>query len=124
MQHNFTKYEIARIIGARALQIAMDAPLLLKVDEGELKALRYDPLKIAERELEENVLPITIHRPLPRRKAEKLKEIREEDIDDEKIIEKEKEIEEEIAEKAVEEGFAAEDEVEELDEEPESKEEY
>ena len=29
----FTKYEIARIIGARALQIAMDAPLLLKISE-------------------------------------------------------------------------------------------
>ena len=44
----FTKYEIARIIGARALQIAMDAPLLLKISEPELKEMRYDSLRIAE----------------------------------------------------------------------------
>ena len=109
MQH-FTKYEIARIIGARALQIAMDAPMLLKFSDEELKVMRFDPLKIAQRELDEGVLPISIHRPLPKRRHEKLKEVRNEDIDDEKIIEKEKEIEEEITEKAVEEGFAAEDE--------------
>ena len=36
---------------------------------------------------------------------EKLKEIREEKVDDEKIIEKEKEIEEEIVEKAEEMGL-------------------
>ena len=36
---NFTKYEIARIIGARALQIAMDAPIILKISEEELKKL-------------------------------------------------------------------------------------
>lgn len=121
--HEFSKYETARIVGARALQIAMDAPLLLKVSDAELKVVRYDPLKIAQMELEQGVLPITIHRPLPKKKVEKLKEIKEEEIDDDKIIEKEKEIEEEIAEKAVEEGFAAEDDVEDLDEEPESKEE-
>ena len=40
----FTKYEIARIMGARALQIAMDAPLLLKIDESELKLMKYDAL--------------------------------------------------------------------------------
>ncbi len=123
MQH-FTKYEIARIIGARALQIAMDAPMLLKFSDEELKVMRFDPLKIAQRELDEGVLPISIHRPLPKRRHEKLKEVRNEDIDDEKIIEKEKEIEEEITEKAVEEGFAAEDDVENLDDEPESKEEF
>lgn len=31
LHETFTKYEIARIIGARALQIAMDAPILLKI---------------------------------------------------------------------------------------------
>ena len=36
LEQNFTKYEIARILGARALQIAMDAPLLLKISFGEL----------------------------------------------------------------------------------------
>ena len=47
MEHQFTKYEIARIIGARALQIAMDAPLLLKISKEEMEKLRYDSLKIA-----------------------------------------------------------------------------
>jgi DNA-directed RNA polymerase subunit K len=107
--HEFTKYEIARIIGARALQVAMDAPILLKISEKELKAIRYDALKIAEKEFEQGVLPISINRPMPKRKVEKLREIKEESIDDEKIIQKEKEIEEEITEKAVEDGFAAED---------------
>ena len=108
-QQEFTKYEIARIIGARALQISMDAPILLKVSEKELKEIKYDPLKIAEMEFASHVLPITINRPMPKRKVEKLKEIKEEAIDDEKIIQKEKEIEEEITEKAVEEGFAPQD---------------
>src|SRR3989344_817513 len=102
-QKEFTKYEIARIIGARALQIAMSAPILLKMSENTLKELKYDAIKIAEREFEEDVLPISVIRPLPKKKIEKLKEVKEEKIDDEKIIEKEKEIEEEIVEKAVEE---------------------
>ena len=32
----FTRFETARIIGARALQISMDAPLLIKLTEAEL----------------------------------------------------------------------------------------
>ncbi len=123
MHTHFTKYETARIIGARALQIAMDAPLLLKLSDAELKEMRYDPLKIAQRELDDGVLPINIHRPLPKKRFDKLKEVKEEEIDDQKIIEKEKEIEEEIVEKAVEEGFAAEDDVDNLGDEPEAKEE-
>jgi len=49
----FTKFEITRVIGARALQIAMDAPLLLKISKEELKEIRYDALNIAEREFKE-----------------------------------------------------------------------
>lgn len=105
----FTKYETARIIGARALQIAMDAPILVKITKEELEFMRYDPLKIAEKELNENVLPITIHRPLPKKKVTRLVEVREEQIDDEKIVAKEKEIESEMVEKAVETGFVDED---------------
>ncbi len=121
--HEYTKYEIARIIGARALQISMDAPILLKISEKELKEIKYDPLKIAEMEFEKRVLPITINRPMPKKKVEKLKEIKEEAIDDEKIIQKEKEIEEEITEKAVEEGFAPQDDDETPEDEPAGEEE-
>ena len=45
-----------------------------------------------------------------------MREIKEEKIDDKKIIEKEKEIEEEITEKAVEMGFAAQDEKDNIEE--------
>jgi DNA-directed RNA polymerase subunit K len=51
----YTRYERARIIGARALQIAMGAPVLLEDDSGE-------PIDIALRELEMGVIPITVKR--------------------------------------------------------------
>ena len=105
----FTRYEIARILGARALQIAMDAPLLLKFSDEELRQIKYDALKIAEREFSAGVLPISVRRPLPIKKEEKLTEIKEEKIDDQKIIEKEKEIEQEMREKAQEMGFSTDD---------------
>ena len=115
-KEEFTRYEIARILGARALQIAMDAPLLLKISEEDLKEIKYDALKIAEKEFDSDVLPISVKRPLPKKREDKLREIKEEKIDDKKIIEKEKEIEEEITEKAVEMGFAAQDEKDNIEE--------
>lgn len=120
---SFTKYETARIIGARALQIAMDAPILVKLSKQELEAMRYDPLKIAEKELIDEALPITVHRPLPKKKVTRLQEIREEQIDDEKIVAKEKEIESEMVEKAVETGFVDEDAQETIEEETSGEEE-
>lgn len=57
-----TKYERARIIGARALQISMSAPILLS--ESESSNMK-DPIQIAEKELEGGLLPITIRRKLP-----------------------------------------------------------
>lgn len=56
------KYEIARMIGSRALQLAMGAPFLVKLSEEDLEKIGYNPLEIAKRELKEGVLPITIHR--------------------------------------------------------------
>ncbi|MEM3841173.1 MAG: DNA-directed RNA polymerase subunit K [Candidatus Micrarchaeaceae archaeon] len=53
----YSKYEKARIIGARALQLAFGAPPLIKVPEGVT-----DPLKLAELEFEKGVIPITIIR--------------------------------------------------------------
>ncbi len=110
----FTKYETARIIGARALQIAMDAPLLLKMSTDELKEIRYDALKIAQKELEEGVLPITIHRPSPRKTKERLAGIREEHVSDEELIAKEQELEKEIVEEAKEIGLVNESEDEDI----------
>src|SRR3989344_2113395 len=101
----FTKYEMARIIGARALQIAMDAPLLLKISEEKLKELKYDAIKIAELELKEEVLPINIRRPVPKKNKEKLKSIKEQQLSDEELIAKEQEVEKEIVQEEKEIGF-------------------
>ena len=113
VKEKFTKYEIARIIGARALQIAMDAPILVKFSDEELKAMKYDALKIAETELKEEALPISVHRPIPRRRKGKLSEVKDEAVSDEEIVEKEQQVEKEIVEDAEQLGFAQADEVEE-----------
>ena len=55
-----TRFEKARIVGARALQIAMGAPILI-----ELSKAPTNPIDIALEELEKGVLPITIRRTLP-----------------------------------------------------------
>jgi len=62
---NYTKYEKARIIGARALQIAMGAPLLLKLDKKALKKINFNTVTISKMEFEKGILPITIKRPMP-----------------------------------------------------------
>jgi DNA-directed RNA polymerase subunit K len=51
----YTRYERARIIGARALQISMGAPVLIEVNKKE-------PIDIAYMELEMGVIPITVKR--------------------------------------------------------------
>jgi len=55
-----TRFEKARIVGARALQIAMGAPILVAPS----KSLS-NPIDIALQELEVGILPITIRRMLP-----------------------------------------------------------
>lgn len=96
MAEEFSKYEKARILGARALQISMNAPVLIKISPEELEKINYDALKIAEIELESGVLPISIHRPMPEMKEEKLKRVVEKKLDDQKIVEREAEEEGEI----------------------------
>jgi len=59
----YTKYEKARMIGSRALQLAMGAPFLLDLSTEELEKLQYNPIRIALREFDEDVLPITVRRP-------------------------------------------------------------
>jgi DNA-directed RNA polymerase subunit K len=98
-QEKFTKYETARILGARALQIAMNAPLLIKIEKEDLEKIKYDSLKIAEIELESGILPISIKRPFPEKKEKELKKVKiqEKILVDKKIEEAEAEEEEEIA---------------------------
>ncbi|NLA38836.1 MAG: DNA-directed RNA polymerase subunit K [Methanomicrobiales archaeon] len=52
---SYTRYERARIVGARALQISMGAPVLVKTTDTE-------PLEIALEEFDQGVIPITVKR--------------------------------------------------------------
>ncbi|KAI9352067.1 DNA-directed RNA polymerase II subunit F [Obelidium mucronatum] len=54
-----TKYEKARVLGTRALQISMNAPVMVPLN-GE-----SDPLVIAMKELRANRIPLMIRRYLP-----------------------------------------------------------
>ena len=55
-----TRYEKARIVGARALQISFGAPILIVKPKNMI-----DPIKIAQTELKAGILPITIRREKP-----------------------------------------------------------
>lgn len=106
LEGKFTKYEVARILGARSLQLAMDAPVLLKLSEEEKEGLNYDTLKTAEKELLAGVLPITVKRPLPKKSERQVKKLSKEEIKEklEKQAEEEKkELEEEKKKVVVEE---------------------
>ncbi|KMZ65003.1 DNA-directed RNA polymerase [Zostera marina] len=54
-----TKYERARILGTRAVQISMNAPVMVEL------AGETDPLEIAMKELRQRKIPFTIRRYLP-----------------------------------------------------------
>jgi len=94
----FTKYETARILGARALQIAMNAPLLIKINQEDLEKIKFDALKIAEVELNSNILPISIKKPFPKKKEEELKRVAVKKLTDEQKAKLEAIEEEEISE--------------------------
>ncbi len=55
-----TRFESARIMGARALQLSLGAPPFISIPKGASTSL-----DIAIKELEERVIPITIRRTLP-----------------------------------------------------------
>jgi DNA-directed RNA polymerase subunit K len=53
----YTRFEKARIIGARSLQVSLGAPVLIDIPEGMI-----DPVEIARLEYDRDVLPITVKR--------------------------------------------------------------
>ena len=55
-----TRFERARIVGARALQISMGAPILVEPPKASA-----NPIDLALQELESGILQITIRRTLP-----------------------------------------------------------
>ena len=96
LEKKFTRYEIARILGARSLQLAMDAPVLLKMSEEEKDEINFDTLKTAEKELIAEVLPITVKRPLPKKSEKTIKKLSEEEVR-EKLEKQEEKRKKEIA---------------------------
>ena len=97
LEKNFTKYEAARILGARALQISMNAPLLIKINQEDLEKIKFDSLKIAEIEFNSDILPISVKKPFPKKKDEALKRARDYKLSEKKKEKIEMEEEEEIA---------------------------
>lgn len=57
-EDKLTRFEVARIISARALQIALGAPVLVKSD-------KIDAIELAKEEFRREVVPVTIRRSLP-----------------------------------------------------------
>ena len=61
----YTKYEKARMIGSRALQISQGAPFLVKLGKKDLEKINFNPVEIAKIEFNKGVLPIDVKRFLP-----------------------------------------------------------
>ena len=57
---NLTKFELAKVIGTRAMQITMNYPIMVELDSKTI-----EPMAIAEQELKEGKMPIVIRRILP-----------------------------------------------------------
>lgn len=85
-KQKYTNYETARILGARSLQIAMDAPYLTNISKNKLEEINYDPMEIAKIEFELGVLPITVKQPMPEKKSVKIKKVKEEPAKDKSVI--------------------------------------
>jgi|GEM_PF-71914 len=63
LEEKYTKFEKARMIGARSLQIAMGSPIFVDADGV------VDPIEIATMEYERGTIPITVKR----RRGKKIK---------------------------------------------------
>lgn len=62
-----TRFEVARLVGARALQIALGAPLLVEGKKGT------SPNELAKLEFKEKIVPITVKRRMPDGKVSVIK---------------------------------------------------
>ncbi len=54
-KRKYSKYEKARIVGARALQVSMGAPIIIEIPKNVI-----DPLRIALVEFENDAIPMTV----------------------------------------------------------------
>lgn len=56
--NRLTVFEVARLVGARALQIALGAPVLVESSD-------FNPIELGRSEFKQMLIPITIKRRLP-----------------------------------------------------------
>jgi len=68
---HYTKYERARLIGARALQISQGAPIQIEISDEEMKKIKFNPVEIAKREFDADVLPLAVKRVVKENKEHK-----------------------------------------------------
>jgi DNA-directed RNA polymerase subunit K len=54
-----TRFEVARLLGARSLQIALGAPIFVKAEKS------MTSIELAKAEFKEKIIPITIKREMP-----------------------------------------------------------
>jgi DNA-directed RNA polymerase subunit K len=57
-EDKLSRFEVARLLGARSLQIALGAPILVSTEKS-------DSIEIARDEMKKKMIPITIKRKLP-----------------------------------------------------------
>jgi DNA-directed RNA polymerase subunit K/omega len=60
----YTRFEKARIVGARSLQVSMGAPILIEVPDDLM-----NPVEMALREFDAGVIPITVRRAMTQKQA-------------------------------------------------------
>lgn len=65
-ENKFTKFEKARLLGSRALQISMGAPFLVKMSPKALEEAHYNPVEIAKIEFEQGLIPLLVKRIMPK----------------------------------------------------------
>ncbi len=57
-----SKFEKAKVIGTRTLQLSSGAPIKTKSTDKELEKLDYNPIKVAEKEFEEGKIPLKVRK--------------------------------------------------------------
>jgi DNA-directed RNA polymerase subunit K/omega len=62
MESEYTKYEMAQMIGVRALQISQGAPFAIKFTPDELAKLNFNPIEIAKKEFAAGKIPLRVVR--------------------------------------------------------------
>ncbi|MFP4118800.1 MAG: DNA-directed RNA polymerase subunit K [Candidatus Woesearchaeota archaeon] len=64
-EKDYTRFEKARMIGSRALQISQGAEPKVKLTKADYERIKYNPVEIAKMEFEKGVIPLSVKRNIP-----------------------------------------------------------